>query len=283
MFTFNCNGKLLTIDKPVVMGIINATPDSFYEGSRFQGKDGILQQAEKMLREGAVIVDIGGQSTRPSSVKIEEEEELSRVIPAIESLHYNFPEAVISIDTYYSRVAGEAVAAGAGIINDIGGGNLDERMIPLAGTLQVPYICMHMRGTPAGMQAEARYEDVTREVIDYFIKKTEICRAAGIQDLIIDPGFGFAKTPRHNFQLLKNLSLFKLFKMPLLLGISRKSTIYKTLDITPEEALNGTTALNMAGLLKGADILRVHDVKEAAETIRLFLEIEQQTEKALPG
>src|SRR5690606_5766563 len=166
---FNCNGKLLTVDKPVVMGIINATPDSFYEGSRFQGKDGILQQAEKMLREGAVIVDIGGQSTRPSSVKIDEEEELSRVIPAIESLHYNFPEAVISIDTYYSRVAGEAVAAGAGIINDIGGGNLDERMIPQAAKLHVPYICMHMRGTPAGMQAEAHYEDVTREVIDYFI------------------------------------------------------------------------------------------------------------------
>ena len=271
MFTLNCNGKLLVADKPLVMGIINATPDSFYEGSRFQGVDGVLRQAEQMLKDGAAILDIGGQSTRPDSERLSAATEIERVLPAIESLHYNFPEAIISIDTFYAQVAKEAVAAGAGIVNDIGGGSLDKDMIPVAGTLNVPYICMHIKGTPQTMRRQANYEDVSREVLDYFIEKMAECRAAGIRDMIIDPGFGFAKTAAHNFELLKNLPVFGMLEKPLLLGISRKSFIYKTLGITTGESLNATTALHMAGLLKGASILRVHDAKEAAEAIQLFM------------
>ena len=281
MFTLNCRGKLLKADKPLVMGIINTTPDSFYEGSRFQGKDGVLRQAEKMLKEGAALLDIGGQSTRPSAGRIGPGEELGRVISAIESLHYNFPDALISIDTYYSQVAEEAVAAGACIINDIGGGTLDEQMIPLAGRLGVPYICMHIRGNPSNMNEYANYENVTRDVINYFIKKTAECREAGIKDLIIDPGFGFAKKASHNYELLRNLALFRIFEKPVLLGISRKRMIYRTLNGTAEEALNGTTALNMAGLMGGAGILRVHDVKEAVETIRLYEALEGKAERSL--
>jgi dihydropteroate synthase len=269
MYTLNCKGRLLVIDKPLVMGIINTTPDSFYEGSRFMGQSGVLKQAEEMLKAGADILDIGGQSTRPNSTTVSAEEELQRVTGAIESLHYNFPEAVISIDTYYARVAAEAVAAGASIVNDVSAGLVDPAIIPTTGTLRVPYICTHIKGTPATMQQHAMYENVTREVLDFFIQKIAECHKAGVTDVIIDPGFGFAKTPTHNFTLLKNLALLKMLDKPILIGLSRKSSVYKTLNITPQEALNGTTVLNTIGLLNGAHILRVHDVKEAREVVKL--------------
>jgi len=269
MFTLNCKGQLLVVDKPIVMGIINATPDSFYTESRFTGVDAILQQAEQMLNEGAAILDIGGQSTRPASEKITAEEELKRVIGAIDAIHRRFPRAIISTDTYYSVVAKEAVDTGASIVNDISAGSMDELMIPLVASLQVPYVLMHMKGTPQTMQESARYDNVTKEVLDFFISKTVALHQAGIRDIIIDPGFGFGKTIGHNFELLRNLPVFKIPGCPLLLGISRKSTIYKTLGIPVEESLNGTTVLNTIGLMNGADIVRVHDVKAAREAIQL--------------
>lgn len=270
MFTLNCKGKLLTIDQPKVMGILNLTPDSFYSGSRFTNTDLVLKETEIMLNEGAFIIDIGGQSTRPGSERISPDEELKRVIPAIASITTRFPEAIISIDTYQAKVAKEAVNTGASIINDISSGDMDEDMIKTVAALPVPYICMHMKGTPATMQQNPVYDDVATAVLDYFIYKIARCKEAGIHDIIIDPGFGFGKTIQHNFQLLKKMETLKQLNKPILAGLSRKSTIYKTLGITVEEALNGTTALNMIALLNGASILRVHDVKEAAETIRLF-------------
>lgn len=273
MYTLNCKGRLLVIDKPLVMGIINTTPDSFYEGSRFMGESGVLKQAEEMLKAGADILDIGGQSTRPNSSTVSVEEELQRVTGAIESLHYNFREAVISIDTYYARVAAEAVAAGASIVNDVSAGLVDPAIITTTGALRVPYICTHIKGTPATMQQHATYDNVTRDVLDFFIQKTAECHKAGIKDVIIDPGFGFAKTPTHNFTLLKNLALLKMLDKPILIGLSRKSSVYKTLGITAREALNGTTVLNTIGLLNGAHILRVHDVKEAKEAVTLVAQL----------
>ena len=270
MFTLNCKGRLLVVDKPLVMGIINATPDSFYEGSRQQTVDAILQQAEKMIKDGAAILDIGGQSTRPGSSVVGAEEELKRMIGAIEAIHQNFPETFISVDTYFSLVAKEAVNAGASIINDISAGSIDANMLATVAALQVPYVLMHMQGTPQTMQQSPQYENVTREVLDFFITKNDELKKAGINDVIIDPGFGFGKTIAHNFELLRNLAVFKIIDHPLLLGISRKSTIYKTLDVKPTEALNGTTVLNTIGLMNGASIVRVHDVKEAKETIKLI-------------
>jgi dihydropteroate synthase len=270
MFTLNCKGRLLVIDKPVVMGIINITPDSFYSGSRYQGTDAVLKQAEQMLNEGATILDIGGQSTRPGSEKLNAGQELERIIDPIAAINTHFPDAFISVDTYYADVANEAVAAGASIVNEISAGSMDEKMISTVAALQVPYILMHMQGTPQTMQQQPIYENVTKEVLDFFIQKKAELQKAGIHDIIIDPGFGFGKTITHNFELLRHLSLFKMLDAPLLLGISRKSTIYKTLDITAEQALNGTTVLNTIGLMNGAGILRVHDVKEAKEAITLF-------------
>ena len=269
MFTLNCKGKLILIEKPLVMGIINATPDSFYEDSRVMGTENILQQAEKMLGEGADILDIGGQSTRPGSKHLSAEEELQRIIPSISLIAEKFPDATISVDSFHARVAKEAVQAGASIVNDISGGEMDEEMLTTVGQLKVPFICMHMQGRPQTMQQQPHYENVTREVLDFFIKKLDDCKKAGIHDLIIDPGFGFGKTIAHNFELLKNLSLFKMLEKPLLVGLSRKSTIWKTLGIQPNEALNGTTVANTIALLNGANILRVHDVKEAREVVRL--------------
>jgi dihydropteroate synthase len=270
MFTLNCKGRLLVVDKPLVMGIINSTPDSFYPGSRYQGVDAVLQQAEKMLQQGACILDIGGQSTRPGSEQVSAEEELKRVTAPIEALHKHFPEAFISVDTYYAAVAKEAVSAGAVIINDISADSMDGGMIGTVAALQVPYVLMHMQGKPATMQQQPAYKNVTLEVLDFFIHKITELRKAGITDIIADPGFGFGKTIAHNFELLRQLSVFKVLNCPVLLGISRKSTIYKTLGITAAESLNGTTALHMIGLLNGAGILRVHDVKEAVEAIQLF-------------
>jgi dihydropteroate synthase len=269
MYTLNCKGKLLSLQKPLVMGILNVTPDSFYKGYIQNSAGDNLKLVATMLADGAGIIDIGGQSTRPGSQQISAAEETDRVIPLIELIHQNFPDTIISIDTYYGSVAAAAVHAGAGIVNDISAGSMDEAMISTVASLKVPYICMHMKGTPGTMQQQAVYEDVVKEVLDFFIEKTEECRKAGINDLIIDPGFGFGKTISHNFTLLKNLAVLKMLKRPILAGISRKSTIYKTLETTADEALNGTTVLNTISLLNGANILRVHDAKEAREAIAL--------------
>lgn len=269
MFTLNCNGRLLIIKKPIVMGILNATPDSFHAASRLQTEEGVLQRAALMLKDGATILDIGGQSTRPGSTSISAAEEAARVLPAIELVYKNFPEAVISVDTYYAAVAAQAVKAGASMVNDISGGLLDAAMLSTVGKLHVPYICMHMQGNPQTMQQQPVYENVTREVLDFFIQQTEQCRQQGINDVIIDPGFGFGKTIAHNFRLLKELAVFKMLEKPILAGLSRKGTIYKTLNITAAEALNGTTVLHTIALLNGANILRVHDVREAVEAITL--------------
>lgn len=269
MFTLNCKGKLLLIEKPLVMGIINATPDSFYEGHIGKGMDGIGAMASCMIDAGAGMLDIGGQSTRPGSIRIAENEELERVLPVIRMIRELNSEIVLSVDTYYSDVAGKAVEAGADIVNDISAGAMDSNMISTVASLQVPYICMHMKGTPETMQQQASYDDVVKEVLDYFIEKTAICKEAGIHDIIIDPGFGFGKTARQNLQLLQSLSVFGMFEKPVLAGLSRKSTICKTLGITASEALNGTTVLNSIALLNGASLLRVHDVKEAREAVDL--------------
>lgn len=270
MFTLNCKGRLLKIEKPVVMGIINATTDSFYAGSRNLPIDAALRTAEEMLSEGATILDIGGQSTRPGAENIGATQETEHTLPIIEAVVKEFPNAIISIDTYYATVARQAVDAGALMVNDISGGNLDKEMLQVVGKLNVPYICMHMRGTPETMQQLTDYENVTKAVLDFFIQKIEECRLAEINDVIIDPGFGFAKSIAQNFELLKHLDLLSILQKPMLIGVSRKSMIYKTLNTTPENALNGTTVLNTIALQKGAHILRVHDVKEAVEAIKLL-------------
>jgi dihydropteroate synthase len=269
MMTLNCKGKLLKLDVPVVMGIINTTPDSFYVGSRQDTIDLALAKAEEMIKDGASILDIGGQSTRPGSEQITTDKEKERVIPIIEAIHERFPDTVISVDTFHAKVAESAIAAGAAMVNDIGGGFFDPAMMEAIAKWQVPYVCMHIVGTPATMHQVPDYSNITREVLDYFVENLAFCRQWGIKDVIIDPGFGFSKSIDQNFQLLKNLEAFAILQKPVLLGISRKSTIYKTLGITPATALNGTTVLHTAGLLKGVNILRVHDVKEAMEAIKL--------------
>ncbi len=268
MFTLNCKGNLLVIEQPIVMGIVNVTPDSFYKGNI---NDDIIGMVAQMINDGATIIDVGGQSTKPNSTKLTADEEFERVIPVIEKIKTTFPNTIISIDTFYSKVAIDAVQAGASIVNDISAGSIDKTMITEVAKLNVPYICMHMQGTPATMQQNPSYENVTQDVLDFFIKKIDECRKAGIKDIIIDPGFGFGKTIEHNYTLLKNLATFKMLDCPILAGLSRKSVIYKTLNTTPNEALNGTTALNTLALNNGATILRVHDVKEAKEAIDLFM------------
>ncbi len=269
MFTLNCSGRLLIFQQPIVMGIINATRDSFYSASRKPGTDEALRKAEQMINEGATILDIGGQSTRPGSELITAPEELERVLPVIEAINKAFPETILSADTYHSTVAEACIQTGASIINDISGGLFDDAMLATVAKLKAVFICMHIKGTPDTMHQKTIYENVTKEVLDHLIVRTEACRTAGINDVIIDPGFGFSKTIDHNFELLRNLAVFKMLQKPILLGISRKSTIFKTLGVTADEALNGTTVLHTLGLLNGANILRVHDVKEAAEAIKL--------------
>lgn len=272
MLTLNCKGKVLLVAEPIVMGIINTTPDSFYSGSRSNAIDDILFRAEKMISDGASILDIGGQSTRPNSIPITQDEELQRVLPAIEAVCKNFPHQIVSIDTFYAKVARAAVEAGAGMVNDVSAGSLDKELISTVAALQVPYVLMHMPGTPQTMQNHPEYKNVTLEVFDFLNCKMAEFIQAGIMDIIIDPGFGFGKTAQHNFQLLKELSYFNQLNKPLMVGLSRKATIYKTLGITPEEALNGSTVMHTISLLNGASILRVHDVKEAAEAIKLYIE-----------
>ncbi len=270
MKSINCKGKLLNFDEPVVMGIINATPDSFFEGHIKLTPGEIVSLAGKMINDGASILDIGGQSTKPGSQPITVQEEMDRVLPVVESIHKAYPGMILSIDTYNSVVARAAIAAGATIVNDIGAGNLDRDMISTVAAIEVPYICMHMKGTPATMQKDAVYNSLLQELVDFFSEKLDTCTKAGIKDVIIDPGFGFSKTIAHNFQLLKELGSLSIFNRPVLAGLSRKRTIYKTLAVTAAEALNGTTVLNTMALMNGAHILRVHDVKEAKETITLY-------------
>lgn len=270
MFTLNCNGKILNLNSAVVMGIINITPDSFFEGHLNKKESELLMMAEGMIDHGASILDIGGQSTKPGSKRIDAEEELNRVIPIIKAIKKHFPEIIISIDSYYSKVAAHAIESGADIVNDISAGNLDADMIPTVGKLKVPYVCMHMQGTPETMQLNPTYNNITLEIIQFFNKKIEACRMAGINDIIIDPGFGFGKTIEQNFTLLRELLSLKMLGCPILAGVSRKGMIYKTLETTPENALNGTTVANTLALINGASILRVHDVKEAKEAINIF-------------
>ncbi|GAB2616341.1 dihydropteroate synthase [Belliella aquatica] len=272
--TLRSTGKLLLLDKPMVMGILNVTPDSFYEGSRLLSDNSkVLKLSEKMLLEGADILDIGGYSSRPGADEVSEEEELERVIPAINKIQAEFPKAIISIDTFRAKVAKEAILNGAAIVNDISAGSLDSEMISTVGKLNVPYIAMHMKGNPKVMQTLTEYDDVILEMMKYFSEKLNECKKAGIKDVIIDPGFGFAKTVEQNYWILKNLSYFKTIQAPILVGVSRKSMIYKKLETTAENALNGTTALNMVALINGANILRVHDVKEAIETVKLYKQL----------
>lgn len=268
-YSLNCKGRLLTLEKPIVMGILNATPDSFYTKGKDSQPDMLLKKAASMLEAGATILDIGGMSTRPGAAIISEEEELSRVLPVIELIKKNYPDCYISIDTFRANVAREAVQAGADMINDVSGGLMDEGMFQTVAALNVSYILMHMQGTPQTMQHNPEYEDVVRDVLDYFIERTQKAERAGIKDIIVDPGFGFGKNQNHNYELLQNLNVFSMLEKPLLVGFSRKGMVYKPLNITSEEALNGTTVLNTIALVKGAKILRVHDVKEAMECIQL--------------
>lgn len=270
MHTLNCKGKIVSLEKPLVMGILNITPDSFYKGFLANSDDEIIFIAANMLAQGATFIDIGGQSTRPGSSVVDASEEADRVLPIIEKLSRHFPAAVLSIDTYYSSVARFAVGAGVGIVNDISGGEMDAAMIDVVAELKIPYICMHMQGTPQTMQQNPQYENVTKEVLEFFIHKIYACKKAGIHDIIIDPGFGFGKTIAHNFQLLREMNLFSMLEKPLLAGLSRKGMIYKPLGTDASQALNGTSVLNTLALQNGASILRVHDVKEAKEAIDLY-------------
>ena len=269
MFTLNCKGRLLIIEKPIVMGIINITNDSFYSGSRTPTIEQALLQAEKMLSEGATILDVGAQSTRPGSEQAGAEKEAEKILPVVDALRKNFTGTFISVDTYHAKVAKQCVEQGADIINDISGGTFDNDMLATIAALKVPFVCMHTKGNPETMQKNPVYENATKEVLDFFIHQTFECKQHGINDIIIDTGFGFGKTIAHNFELLHNLLVFKMLEKPILAGISRKSTIYKTLGISAEEALNGSTVLHTIALMNGANILRVHDVKEAMETIEL--------------
>ena len=268
--TINAGGKLIDLSTPKVMGIINITPDSFYAGSRKADVAEVLLQAEKLLIEGAVFLDLGAYSSRPGAADISIQEETDRLLPAVEAIVSNYPDAVISVDTFRAGVAEAAVKAGAHIINDISGGELDENMFATVARLQVPYILMHMKGTPQNMQQQAVYEDVFAEVFDYFVQKVHKLNQLGVHDIILDPGFGFAKEREHSYTLMSRLQEFNQLQLPILSGISRKKMIYGLLGITAEQALNGTTALNTAALMKGAGILRVHDVKEAVEAVKIY-------------
>jgi len=269
MYTLNCKGRLLVLNEPIVMGIINATPDSFYSGNRIGGIDAVLQKTEQMIKDGADIIDIGGQSTRPNSKRISADEESERIIPFVEAIHKNFPQTIISIDSFYSAVVKKAVAAGASIVNDVSAGTIDENLVPTVASLKVPYVLMHMKGDPQTMQQNPAYNNVVLDVFDFLNQKINQLHSAGIVDIIVDPGFGFGKTIEHNFELLNGLNFFRQLSKPVLVGMSRKATVYKTLGINSGEALNGTTVLNTMALLNGASILRVHDVKEAKQAIQL--------------
>lgn len=271
--TINCKGELIDLTAPKVMGILNVTPNSFFDGGKYQNESEILQQVEKMLIEGATFIDIGAYSSKPNAELVSEEEELNRIVPIVNLVLKHFPETLISVDTFRSKVAQVCVENGAALINDISAGHLDENMLQTVAQLRVPYIMMHMRGTPQTMQALTQYDDIVKEMLFYFSERINKARSFGISDLIVDPGFGFAKTIDQNFEVLKKMELFQMLELPLLVGVSRKGMIHKTLNGTAETALNGTTVINTFALSKGAKILRVHDVKEAMESITLINKI----------
>jgi len=271
--TIRCKSRLIDLSKPVVMGILNLTPDSFFDGGKYTDNKAIIRQAGRLLKEGAAIIDLGAASSRPGARMISEKTELKRLIPALREILHRYPEAIISVDTWRSKVAEKCVAEGAAIINDISAGNLDGEMFSAVAALKVPYVMMHMKGTPSDMQKKPEYDHVVSDVFQEFTAKLALLRNAGVSDILIDPGFGFGKTVKHNYQLLNALPEFKMLGYPVLVGVSRKSMICKVLHVSPDAALNGTTALHMAALLKGASVLRVHDVKAAVETISLFSRI----------
>lgn len=273
--TINCKGNLIDVAEPKVMGILNITPDSFFDGGKYKNEADILFQTEKMLHEGATFIDVGAYSSRPGAAHISEKEELIRILPVINLLVKYFPEIIISVDTFRSEIAKETIQNGAAIINDISGGKMDENMFQTVADLQVPYILMHMLGTPQNMQQNPVYEDVTKDIIRFFSEQIFKLHQLKVNDIIIDMGFGFGKTVTHNYEILKNLSLFKNLDAPILVGISRKSMLYKPLDITANEALNATTAANTIALLNGATVLRVHDVKEAVEAIKIVKQLKE--------
>ncbi len=267
--TINCHGKLIDLTTPRVMGILNITPNSFYDGGKYSSDKAILLQVEKLLFEGATFIDIGAYSSKPDAEFVSEELEISRLLPVLKLVLTHFPKAIISIDTFRSQVARVGIDNGAALINDISAGRLDPLMMSVVAELQVPYIMMHMKGDPQTMQSMTDYSDIIKEMLFYFSQNVALARSKGINDLVIDPGIGFAKTIEQNFEVLNNLEFFQMLNLPILLGVSRKSMVYKTLESSAELALNGTTVLNTIGLQKGANILRVHDVKEAVETIKL--------------
>lgn len=268
--TINCKGQLVDLSAPKVMGILNLTPDSFYDGGRLNSDIDILNRVEEMILEEATFIDVGAYSSRPGAQHISEDEELQRILPVIELILNRYPDALLSIDTFRAVVAEQCIKAGACMINDISAGNLDNRMMPLAASLGVPYIMMHMKSTPQDMQEQTDYDDLLKDILFYFSERIEKARQLGIIDLIVDPGFGFAKTLEQNYELLNNLDLFQTLELPVLVGLSRKSMIYKALDTSSDEALNGTVSLNTIAIGKGANILRVHDVKQAVESIKLM-------------
>lgn len=273
----NCKGKLIDLSQPKIMGILNANSDSFFAQSRVENVENALRKAEEMLNHGADFIDVGGMSTRPNSKEISEEEELSRIIPIIKNLQKEFPESLISVDTYRAKVAKESIESGAALINDISAGSLDPELFLTVAKLQVPYILMHMKGNPQTMQENPTYEDVILEINLFFSEKIKILRDLGVNDIILDPGFGFGKTVQHNYQLMAHLNLLGQGEFPLLVGVSRKSMVTKLLNVKNEDALNGTTALHMIALEKGAKILRVHDVKEAKEALDIWQMIQQNS------
>jgi len=270
----NANGRLIDFQEPKIMGIINVTPDSFFKGSRHTAESEIVETAGRMLDEGADFLDVGGYSSRPGAKDVPVEEEKARVLPAIKLISDNFPDAVVSVDTFRAEIARESVEKyGANIINDISGGEADREMFQVVAQLNVPYILMHMQGTPGTMQINPVYNDVVADILMWFGERITRLQMMGVKDIVIDPGFGFGKTIEHNFELLRRLSEFRIAGLPVMAGLSRKSMIWKTLEISPDEALNGTSALNMVALINGADILRVHDVKEATQVRDLFLKL----------
>ncbi|MDX1903393.1 MAG: dihydropteroate synthase [Thermonemataceae bacterium] len=270
VYTLNCRGKLLSLESPILMGILNITPDSFFDGGKYQNESSTLQQAEKLLKEGVEILDIGGYSTRPNALHISIEEEKNRVLPTLELILKHFPETIISVDTFRAEIAKESVKIGASIINDISGGELDETMFDTLAALQVPYILMHSRGNPQTMQHLSNYENILSEILQFFNEKIQKLLNLGVKDIVLDIGFGFAKTLEQNYFLLKNLAYFHQLELPILVGISRKSMIYKALGIDAAASLNGTSILHSFALQQGASILRVHDAKEAKEAIKLY-------------
>ena len=274
--TINCTGKLVDLSTPKIMGILNVTPDSFYDGGVHNSEKKILDHVEKMLNDGAIFIDIGAYSSRPNAINIDEDEELNRVVPALELVNKKFPEAIISIDTFRSKVAETCLNSGASIINDISAGEMDEKMMKIVGKYNVPYVMMHMKGNPQNMIRKTNYDDMLKEIIKYFSKKINQAVSYKINDMIIDPGFGFAKDLKQNYDLLSNIDLLKILDKPIMVGISRKSMIYQSLKTSAKESLNGTTVLNTVSLIKGASILRVHDVKEANECIKLISALNNQ-------